>query len=734
MMETQITDEKSQAFQEQLKKYRISGDEYKKITEVLGRPPEGLEWAVFSALWSEHCSYKSSKKHLKSLYRDSKRVLQSFGENAGIIDLGLDEKIAFKMESHNHPSFIEPYQGAATGVGGILRDIFTMGARPIALANYLCFGDPSAYRMEKLVKGVVHGIGGYGNCVGVPNITGQTNFSKSYNENILVNAFALGLFEKDDPIALSGAEGVGNWVVYVGAKTGRDGVHGASMASASFDENSVDQLPTVQIGDPFYEKLLIESCLEVIGKGLVVAIQDMGAAGLTSSSFEMAEKGGVGLDFDLKKVPLRDSTMTPEDILLSESQERMLLICKPEKFDELQKVFHKWGLDSCKVGEVKSDPSLRLFWGDQLLNEMSPETIVSNAPEYDRNHNQWSWNKDPVVVSVPGLEKNPIETLKKAFGSIEGGSREWIYNQYDQRVGAQTARDCSDPTGVVVLPSGRALSVVLGCRPYVMDWSAYVGGVDSVFYPALELATRGFEALALTDCLNFGNPEKSEVMTQFVASLNGMDQACRVLDTPIISGNVSFYNETKEKGITPTPSTGLVGLNPDVNSIPKAHFVNEGDEIYYMKLGASEFSGQQSIYEDNEFQGHFNEDLQTLAEKVKKVCHWVRNQPDISATRMVGRWGVGYTVARMVLQNEKGAEISWKGDLFTEPFYGFVFTFKKGKAQEILNAAETINAVALEKLGEVQGEKLSINGQSVEVKELASIYKGSWVKAFPQLK
>lgn len=371
--------------QDKLNLYRIQPNEYDRICELLGRAPEGVEWAVFSALWSEHCSYKSSKVHLKKLFSQSERVLQSFGENAGIIDLGRGEKVAFKMESHNHPSFIEPYQGAATGVGGILRDIFTMGARPMALANYLCFGEPKAERMTELVRGVVGGIGGYGNCVGVPTLTGQTNFHESYNGNILVNAMAVGLFQEGDPICLSQATGVGNWVVYVGAKTGRDGVHGASMASESFDEDSESKRPTVQIGDPFYEKLLIESCLEVMKEGLVEAIQDMGAAGLTSSSFEMADKGNVGLTLNLDSVPLRDPTMTPEDILLSESQERMLLICKPEKFADIRAIFEKWGLDACAIGEVIADPVIRLMWRGETLSEMSPKMALILAKRVTNN-------------------------------------------------------------------------------------------------------------------------------------------------------------------------------------------------------------------------------------------------------------------------------------------------------------------------------------------------------------
>ncbi|MEK7356615.1 MAG: AIR synthase-related protein, partial [Bdellovibrionota bacterium] len=349
-------------FKAKLKTYRLNEVEYGKIYELLGRDPRPVEWALFSALWSEHCSYKSSKIHLKKLFNKSSRVVESFGENAGVVDLGGGERVAFKIESHNHPSFIEPYQGAATGVGGILRDIFTMGARPVALADYLCFGRPTAPRMSQLVDGVVRGIGGYGNCVGVPTITGQTEFHESYDNNILVNAMAVGLFRPGEKVYLSKAKGAGNWIVYVGAKTGRDGVHGASMASESFEADSASKRPTVQIGDPFFEKLLIESCLEVMKEDLVVAIQDMGAAGLTSSSFEMASKGGVGFRIELDKVPLRDSSMSPEDILLSESQERMLLVCEPAKFERIAAIFHRWNLDAVKIGEVTTKKTVELHW------------------------------------------------------------------------------------------------------------------------------------------------------------------------------------------------------------------------------------------------------------------------------------------------------------------------------------------------------------------------------------
>ncbi|MBX3035137.1 MAG: phosphoribosylformylglycinamidine synthase subunit PurL, partial [Bdellovibrionaceae bacterium] len=381
--------------------YRLNAAEYELITKLLGHPPQGIEWALFSALWSEHCSYKSSKVHLRKFaYRNSK-VLESEGENAGVIDLGEGEKIAFKMESHNHPSFIEPYQGAATGVGGILRDIFTMGARPIGLADYLCFGQPRAPRMKSLVDGVVAGISGYGNCVGVPTVTGQTEFDPAYDNNILVNAMAVGLFQKGDPMALSKAAGPGNWVVYVGAKTGKDGVHGASMASESFDENSDAKKPNVQIGDPFYEKLLIEACLEILKENLVVAMQDMGAAGLTSSSFEMSSKGGVGMTMNLDQVPLRDASLTPEEILLSESQERMLLVCEPKKFEAIRKIMTKWGLEATHIGQIETQRRVILRWKNETLCDIDPDLLVENAPKYERPFKAWTPHRRTEKLQIP---------------------------------------------------------------------------------------------------------------------------------------------------------------------------------------------------------------------------------------------------------------------------------------------------------------------------------------------
>lgn len=514
------------------------------MKSLLKREPSNVEWALFSALWSEHCSYKSSRVHLKKFKWDHPRVLTSEGENAGVVDLGEGERIAFKMESHNHPSFIEPFHGAATGVGGILRDIFTMGARPIAIADFLCFGNPEAPRMKTLMKQVVKGISYYGNCVGVPTVSGATYSMPEYDQNILVNAFALGLFEGDRKVTVSGAQGVGNLVVYVGAKTGSDGVHGASMASESFSEDMESKRPTVQIGDPFYEKLLIEACLEILDQDLVVAMQDMGAAGLTSSSFEMSSKGKVGLKMHLDRVPLRDSRLGPEEILLSESQERMLLICEPSKFKAIQKVFARWGLESTAIGEVVSDRDVELLWKGETLTKVDPDLLVENAPVYER---PYSALKMKNKIDYPGKGK-PAD------------SKKWIYRQYDQRVGLRTAQEAGHPVALVRLNSGRMLSIALGCRPWLMKQDPVLGAYDTVFEPAIKMVCAGAWPVAITDCLNFGNPEKPEIMSEFVASVEAIAHAAKLWDAPVISGNVSFYNETEGRGIPPTPATGVVGL------------------------------------------------------------------------------------------------------------------------------------------------------------------------------
>ncbi len=736
------------ALKEKLSKYRLNAFEYEKINGLLGRPPEGVEWALFSALWSEHCSYKSSRRHLKNFYSESDRLVSGFGENAGVIDLGQGERVGFKMESHNHPSYIEPYQGAATGVGGILRDIFTMGARPIALANYLCFGKPKAKRMQTLVQGVVHGISGYGNCVGVPNISGQTEFHDSYDENILVNAFALGYFGEKDTLVTSQAKGLGNWVVYVGAKTGRDGIHGASMASQSFEGDANQPVeeskrPTVQIGDPFFEKLLIESCIEVINANLVVAIQDMGAAGLTSSSFEMASKGGVGFDMYLDEVPLRDSTMTPEDILLSESQERMLLVCEPKQFDAIQKVFSRWNLEATKIGEVIKDRKINLHWHGEMICSIDPDTLTENAPNYDREYSKDLKILSSAGASIADLTKaNKVDqkTIDEVFSSLQLAPKNWIYDQYDQRVGARTAKDCSEPVGVVVLPeSKRTLGIVLGCRPYVMRHSAYLGSQDAIYYPAIELALKGLEPLAVTDCLNFGNPEKKNVMTDFVATVEGMSEACRSLKTPVISGNVSFYNETRGQNITPTPSTGLVGLGGHADALPKSYFDHVGDLVYLLSsLNPVLISGKlgESKQEKPLVNDHLN--IESTANYVSSILELAKSGL-IKSSRIVGAFGLLPALVKMGSE-DFGVTLEIPAtEVLTEKLYESVVVIKekdKSKFEKLLN--EKSKSLSFKHIGEVNsnGEIIfsddSLATQSIKV--LKSKSKAAWTQAFPELK
>ncbi len=681
-----------------LKKYRLNRHELGLITEILGREPQGVEWALFSALWSEHCSYKSSKVHLKKLFSRSKRVVEGFGENAGVVDLGQGERVAFKIESHNHPSFIEPYQGAATGVGGILRDIFTMGARPIALADYLCFGEPAAPRMRQLLDGVVRGIGGYGNCVGVPTVTGQTEFHESYNDNILVNAMAVGLFAEGERVFLSKARGAGNWVVYAGAKTGRDGVHGASMASESFEADSAAKRPTVQIGDPFFEKLLIESCLEVMAQDLVVAIQDMGAAGLTSSSFEMASKGGVGLRIDLDEVPLRDPTMTPEDVLLSESQERMLLICEPAKFAAIQAIFHRWGLDACKIGEVRDERLVELAWRGETICRIDPDALVERAPQYMRAYKPWkARNRVGGEAEVSTGVEDGARFLLSLMGHARGTSREWIYKQYDSRVGAKTVRDCSDSVAVLRLPgSGRGLGIVLGCRPHVMRWDAREGGIDAVAYPAIELASKGFEPLAVTDCLNYGNPEKEPVMSEFVASVEGMSSVCEKLDAPIISGNVSFYNETMGRNITSTPATGLIGLRADVDGVPASRFTREGETVFALRLPMAAIGGAAQELTRQPATGYGQLEPSLIAPFTRLLLSLTGARPGgpiVGSSRVVGKFGLAYALARMCeggvgcrIDDEKLKTVRGElsvDDLFREHLYEVILTATPGKDAEL---------------------------------------------------
>ncbi len=538
----------------------LKSDEYKKICDLLKRIPNITELGIFSAMWNEHCSYKSSRLHLKKLPTKGKKVIQGPGENAGVIDIEDGDAIVFKIESHNHPSFIEPYQGAATGVGGIMRDVFTMGARPIANLNSIHFGSPQHKKTKNLLRGVVHGIGGYGNCMGVPTIAGQTSFDSSYNGNILVNAMTLGLVKKNK-IFYSKAAGLNKPVIYVGSKTGRDGIHGASMASASFDDKIEEKKPTVQVGDPFTEKLLLEACLELMAGDSIIAIQDMGAAGLTSSSIEMASKGNLGIEINLDKVPCRETKMTPYEIMLSESQERMLIILENGKEELAKKIFDKWNLDFAIIGKTTNTKNIELFFDNKQVANIPVNTLVENSPMYDR---KWKKAKLPKKNKI---KKNVLsnlkikDVLKKILSNHNICSKEWIWQQYDHTVMGDTIQKPGGDSGVVRVHGTEKAVAASVDSSAVYCWAhPLTGGKQVVAESWRNLISVGATPIAITNCLNFGSPENEDNMGEFVECVQGISEASKYLNFPVVSGNVSFYNQTKEVGIKPTPSIGGVGL------------------------------------------------------------------------------------------------------------------------------------------------------------------------------
>ena len=541
---------------ELVESHGLKPDEYDLIISIINRVPTFTELGIFSAMWNEHCSYKSSKKWLRTLPVEGPQVICGPGENAGIVDIGDEQALVFKMESHNHPSYIEPYQGAATGVGGILRDVFTMGARPIAVMNSLSFGEPSHYKTHQLVNGVVSGIGGYGNCFGVPTVGGETRFDSSYNGNCLVNAFAAGLVDKNK-IFYSAASGIGMPVVYLGAKTGRDGVGGATMASAEFDDQIEEKRPTVQVGDPFTEKRLMEACLELMQTGAVISIQDMGAAGLTCSAVEMGDKGNLGISLDLEKVPTREPNMSAYEMMLSESQERMLMVLDPEKENIAKHIFDKWDLDFAIVGETISDDRFLIKLDGVVKADLPLKALAGNAPEYDR-----PWSEGPPVEELKDVvEINAIDGLKALISSANYSSKSWIYEQYDSQVMADTIERPGFGAGIVrVHGTEKSIAFTSDVTPRYVRANPFEGGKQAVAEAFRNLISVGARPLASTDNLNFGNPEKPEVMGQFVQAVKGISDAVRELNMPIVSGNVSLYNETDGVSINPTPTIGAIGL------------------------------------------------------------------------------------------------------------------------------------------------------------------------------
>ena len=561
-----------------INKHGIKAHEYKKIINLIKKEPNLLELGIFSAMWNEHCSYKSSKKYLKTLPTKNDKVIQGPGENAGVVDIEDNDALVFKIESHNHPSYIEPYQGAATGVGGILRDIFTMGARPIATLNSIHFGNQEHPKTKNLLNGVVSGIGGYGNCIGIPTVGGEVKFDSSYNENILVNAMAVGLVNKNK-IFYSKAKGINQPVIYVGSKTGRDGIHGASMASAEFDEDTDKKKPTVQVGDPFTEKLLLEACLELMKDNSIISIQDMGAAGLTSSSVEMASKGNLGIEIDLDKVPCREEKMTPYEIMLSESQERMLIILKSGKEKNAKKIFKKWGLDFALIGKTTNSKNLVLNSRGKEVANLPLNSLSAEAPVYDRK-----WKKNKILKRTNPTKDFKLskisDSLKKILMSPNNSEKSWVWEQYDHTVMSDTVQKPGGDAAVVrIHGTNKGVAITIDSSAHYCLANPILGGKQVVCEAWRNLISVGSNPIAITNCLNFGSPEKDKIMGQFVESIDGISQACTYLDFPVVSGNVSFYNETKNKAISPTPTIGGVGLIKNLDDMMTKNFKKVGSYI-----------------------------------------------------------------------------------------------------------------------------------------------------------
>ncbi|MBL8550491.1 MAG: phosphoribosylformylglycinamidine synthase subunit PurL [Hyphomonadaceae bacterium] len=731
--------------EELARQFGLASDEYQKILKLLGRTPNVTELGIFSVMWSEHCSYKSSRVHLAKLPTKAPHVIYGPGENAGAIDIGEGLACIFKMESHNHPSFIEPYQGAATGVGGILRDVFTMGARPIALLNALRFGDPSHPKTRRLVDGVVRGIGGYGNCVGVPTVAGETNFHARYNGNILVNAMCVGIARKDR-IFTSAAKGANNPIVYVGAKTGRDGIHGATMASAEFDDSAEAQRPTVQVGDPFLEKLLIEACLELMETDAIIGIQDMGAAGLTSSTVEMASKGGAGAELDLDSVPARELGMTPYDFMLSESQERMLMTLKPGREADAQRIFHKWGLDAAVIGKTTDTGRLVLKWHGKTVCDLPLDPLTEEAPKYER-----PYIKRPSPLAGEGREGGRSDAanvsgeggggfahdLLKLMSSPDMSSKRWIWEQYDRHVMTDTVDESAtggDAAVVRLHGSNRALAMTSDVTPRYVEADAFEGGKQAVAEAWRNITAVGAKPLAVTDNLNFGNPERPEIMGQLVAAIEGMAEACKALDFPVISGNVSLYNETNGQAILPTPTIGGVGLMNDIARRASIGAMQEGDAL--ILVGETKGWLGQSIWlrevRGEEKGGPPPVDL--AAER--RNGDFVRSLIEdgiVIACHDLSDGGLACAAAEMALSAGVGVALSYSGQLedtaflFGEDQARYLIAVSQAKAGEVSLRAKSAG-VPISFVGTAGGASVSFakaaGAESIALADLRATYEG----------
>ncbi len=715
----------------------LNKDEFKKICDLLKRVPNITELAIFSAMWNEHCSYKSSRMHLKNLHTKGKKVIQGPGENAGVIDIGDDDAIVFKIESHNHPSFIEPYQGAATGVGGIMRDVFTMGARPIANLNSIHFGSPQHKKTKNLLRGVVKGIGGYGNCIGVPTVAGQTSFDESYNGNILVNAMTLGLVNKNK-IFYSKAAGLDKPVIYVGSKTGRDGIHGASMASAVFDDQIEEKKPTVQVGDPFTEKLLLEACLELMADDSIISIQDMGAAGLTSSSVEMASKGKLGIELNLNHVPCREEKMTPYEIMLSESQERMLMVLEKGKEKKAKKIFDKWGLDFEIIGKTTNSKKIEIYFDEKKVVDIPIDLLAENAPSYDR---KWKKIKLPQKIKFKKQAFKALkleDCLKKLLSNPNICDKQWIWDQYDHTVMGDTIQKPGGDSGVVrIHGTSKAVAASVDSSALYCYSHPLTGGKQIVCESWRNLISVGAEPIAITNCLNFGNPEKEKNMGEFVECVRGITESSEFLDFPVVSGNVSFYNETKDKGIKPTPTIGGVGLIKNYKNMVSMDLKEAGNNI--LVIGKTEGHLDQSIFAReilNEKKGPppeinlFNEKnngetiLKLIKEKLIESCH------DISLG------GILVALSKMCIKGKKGVKIKPLKSLINrfEYFFGedqgrYIIEVSNENIKNVSNILKN-NSVHFDELGIVNEYGIEFNEElSFSVENLNEENK-HWLKNY----
>ena len=700
-------------------------EEYAEVVNILGREPNYTEMGIFSAMWNEHCSYKSSKKWLRTLPTDGPQVICGPGENAGVVDIGDGQALVFKMESHNHPSYIEPYQGAATGVGGILRDVFTMGARPIAAMNALSFGRPDHPKTRQLVHGVVEGVGGYGNCFGVPTVGGEVRFDTAYDGNCLVNAFAAGLADADK-IFYSAASGVGMPVVYLGAKTGRDGVGGATMASAEFDDTIEEKRPTVQVGDPFTEKRLMEATLELMATGAVISIQDMGAAGLTCSAVEMGDKGGLGVRLDLEKVPTREPHMTAYEMMLSESQERMLMVLRPELEAEAKAVFDKWDLDFAIVGETLPEDRFLICLDGGVKADLPLSKLASTAPEYDR-----PWVETPAAAALSDAPTiDPIDGLRALIGSVNHASKAWVYEQYDTMVMGDTVRLPGLGAGIVrVHGTDKALAFTSDVTPRYVKANPTEGGKQAVAEAYRNLCAVGAKPLATTDNLNFGNPEKPEIMGQFVGAIKGIGEAVGALDMPIVSGNVSLYNETDGKGILPTPTIGAVGLIDNVDQIISNQL--RAGHVALLIGSAGSHLGQSALLAEAFGRAEGDAPNVDLATE-RRHGEFIRAQSgQISACTDLGDGGLA--LAAFELAETAGIGIEIESDdtatVFGEDQARYLVACT-AEAAEALIAAGKEAGVPVAQVGAFGGEKVSFGAASALLADLRATYRSTFAQTF----